>query len=132
MAIFCNVMANMVPKDFIEVSTCKKIIGCCCKIIPPIIIVTHYVVVIFLIAYWVMVGTGECNISSDSKPGLPDPGKYYNDSKTLLIVDTVFWGCIHFGGAMIREMIYIEPFLYSPDVGKVNLCKSLLMKRLGP
>lgn len=132
LAIFANIMANMVPKDFVNISTCKKIIGCMCKTIPPIIVISHYTAMIFLIAYWIMIGMGQCNNSTSTKPGLNSPDRYFNDSKTLAIVDIVFWGALHFGGAILREIIYIEPFMYSPDVGKVNLCKSLLLKKLGP
>jgi hypothetical protein len=39
---------------------------------------------------------------------------------------------LHYGGAIVRGMTYVEPFMYSPEIGKPNMIKTLLFKKLGP
>ena len=66
------------------------------------------------------------------------PGKlisteyFYKVHRTLNIVNSIVWILLHYGGAIIRAMTYVEPFMYSPEVGNPNFFKTLMLKRLGP
>ena len=42
---------------------------------------------------------------------------YRKDVEILNLVNSIIWILLHYGGSIIREMTYQEPFMYSPDTG---------------
>ena len=58
--------------------------------------------------------------------------KEVNDFEILNLVNSIIWILLHYGGSIIREMTYQQPFMYSPDTGAPNCCRTLFLKKLGP
>ena len=59
-------------------------------------------------------------------------GPATKDVEILNLVNSIIWILLHYGGSIIREMTYQEPFMYSPDTGAPNCCRTLFLKKLGP
>ena len=131
-----NMMSNQTPEDYIKIGTCKKFLACFCKILPPVLILLSWVNFILFVVFWILIAIGKCEYSDSDTPGKfvkPEDYKdYYNDNKVLILVNSCFWVLLHYGGAIVRGMTYVEPFMYSPEIGKPNLLKTLFLKKLGP
>lgn len=128
-----NMMSNQTPEDYIKIGTCKKFLACFCKILPPVLILLSWVNFILFIVFWILIAIGKCEYSESITPGkFIDPKDYFNDNKVLILVNSCFWVLLHYGGAIVRGMTYVEPFMYSPEIGKPNLLKTLFLKKLGP
>jgi hypothetical protein len=134
LAMIINHMANQVPEDFLNIGRCKRWLACFTKILPPFFIIIHWVVLLIIIGFWAMVLMKSCPIATTNEVGvvIVNKQKFHNDSYTLNIVNSAIWVLLHYGGAVIRDIMYQEPFMYSPDIGTPGLCKSLLFKKLGP
>ena len=131
-----NMMSNQTPEDYIKIGTCKKFLACFCKILPPVLILLSWVNFILFVVFWILIAIGKCEYSDSDTPGKfvkpKDYKDYYNDNKVLILVNSCFWVLLHYGGAIVRGMTYVEPFMYSPEIGKPNLLKTLFLKKLGP
>ena len=128
-----NMMSNQTPEDYIKIGTCKKFLACFCKILPPVLILLSWVNFILFVVFWILIAVGKCEYSRTDTPGkFVGPKDYYNDNKVLILVNSCFWILLHYGGAIVRGMTYVEPFMYSPEIGKPNFLKTLFLKKLGP
>lgn len=128
-----NMMSNQTPEDYIKIGTCKKFLACFCKILPPVLIILSWVNFILFVVFWILITVGKCEYSESITPGkFMDEKEYFNDNKVLILVNSCFWILLHYGGAIVRGMTYVEPFMYSPEIGKPNMIKTLLFKKLGP
>ena len=128
-----NMMSNQTPEDYIKIGTCKKFLACFCKILPPVLIILSWVNFILFVVFWILITVGKCEYSESITPGkFMDKKDYFNDNKVLILVNSCFWILLHYGGAIVRGMTYVEPFMYSPEIGKPNRIKTLLFKKLGP
>ena len=128
-----NMMSNQTPEDYIKIGTCKKFLACFCKILPPVLIILSWVNFILFVVFWILITVGKCEYSYSDSPGkFMDKKDYFNDNKVLILVNSCFWILLHYGGAIVRGMTYVEPFMYSPEIGKPNMIKTLLFKKLGP
>ena len=128
-----NMMSNQTPEDYIKIGTCKKFLACFCKILPPVLIILSWVNFILFVVFWILITVGKCEYSRSDTPGkYMDEKDYFNDNKVLILVNSCFWILLHYGGAIVRGMTYVEPFMYSPEIGKPNMIKTLLFKKLGP
>jgi hypothetical protein len=128
-----NMMSNQTPEDYIKIGTCKKFLACFCKILPPVLIILSWVNFILFVVFWILITVGKCEYSNSDTPGkFMDEKDYFNDNKVLILVNSCFWILLHYGGAIVRGMTYVEPFMYSPEIGKPNMIKTLLFKKLGP
>ena len=128
-----NMMSNQTPEDYIKIGTCKKFLACFCKILPPVLIILSWVNFILFVVFWILITVGKCEYSKSDTPGkFMDEKDYFNDNKVLILVNSCFWILLHYGGAIVRGMTYVEPFMYSPEIGKPNMIKTLLFKKLGP
>jgi hypothetical protein len=128
-----NMMSNQTPEDYIKIGTCKKFLACFCKILPPVLIILSWVNFILFVVFWILITVGKCEYSRSDTPGkFMDEKDYFNDNKVLILVNSCFWILLHYGGAIVRGMTYVEPFMYSPEIGKPNMIKTLLFKKLGP
>jgi hypothetical protein len=118
-ACMTNWMSNLLPEDFMKIGRCKSCLAAFCKILPILIILIHWLIMILIIIIWILLITKACEVSTTSVPGvLIDPGKYYKDMNTLNIVNSCLWVLIHCGGSIVREIVYQEPFIYWPSMGK--------------
>ena len=128
-----NMMSNQTPEDYIKIGTCKKFLACFCKILPPVLIILSWINFILFVVFWILIIVGKCEYSKSITPGkFIDEKDYFNDNKVLILVNSCFWILLHYGGAIVRGMTYVEPFMYSPEIGKPNMIKTLLFKKLGP
>ena len=109
-------MENQVPDDFLNMGKCKRLIAVLCKLIPMLFIIIHWVLFLIIFVLWILLITGNCVISRSITPGdLRNSKKYYTDSLMMNIVTSCLWILIQYGGAIIREIVYKEPFMYSPS-----------------
>lgn len=128
-----NMMSNQTPEDYIKIGTCKKFLACFCKILPPVLIILSWINFILFVVFWILIIVGKCEYSESITPGkFMGKKDYFNDNKVLILVNSCFWILLHYGGAIVRGMTYVEPFMYSPEIGKPNMIKTLLFKKLGP
>jgi hypothetical protein len=133
LAMITYKMADMIPDDFINISRFKLIFACFCKILPMMLNILHYIIMVIIIVLWGFHGTKTCILSASPLAGvLMNPTYYFQQVLILNIVTSVFWVLIHFGGAVIRDTTYQEPYMYSPMVGKGGMCSYMLLKKLGP
>lgn len=128
-----NSLANMVPEEFAHISKFKRILACLCKVLPFLEIILHWLILLIILIIWGLFGTNMCKVSVSTQPGVVmGIDRYYKDTYVLNIVTSAFWILIHYGGAIARDIVYQEPFMYSPDVGNESCVKKLLFKKLGP
>ena len=133
LACITNYLSNQLPDDYINMGTCKKFLACFCKILPPCFIILSWLNFIFFIVVWIFILSKKCKYSTTMTPGkLINPDYFFKVHRTLNIVNSIVWILLHYGGAVIRAMTYVEPFMYSPEVGNPNFFKTLMLKRLGP
>ena len=133
LACITNYLSNQLPDDYINMGTCKKFLACFCKILPPCFIILSWLNFIFFIVVWILLLSKKCKYSTTMVPGkLISTEYFYKVHRTLNIVNSIVWILLHYGGAIIRAMTYVEPFMYSPEVGNPNFFKTLMLKRLGP
>ena len=124
-----NSLSNQLPDDFLNMGRCKIFFGCFCKIFPPLLIILSWVNFILIIVIWIMVVVNKDDTYKDSNGKDVD---YRKDVEILNLVNSIIWILLHYGGSIIREMTYQEPFMYSPDTGAPNCCRTLFLKKLGP
>ncbi len=133
LACITNYLSNQLPDDYIKMGTCKKFLACFCKILPPCFIILSWLNCIFFIVVWIFILSKKCKYSTTMTPGkLIKEDYFFKVHRTLNIVNSIVWILLHYGGAVIRAMTYVEPFMYSPEVGNPHFCKTLMLKRLGP
>ena len=133
LACITNYLSNQLPDDYINMGTCKKFLACFCKILPPCFILLSWLNLIFFIVVWIFILQNKCHYSTTMTPGkLISTDYFFKVHRTLNIVNSFVWIFLHYGGAIIRGMTYVEPFMYSPEVGNPNFFKTLMLKRLGP
>jgi hypothetical protein len=126
-------MSNQLPEDFLNISGCKRCLAAFCKILPPVLIIVHWIIGLVIVGIWAMLLMKSCIISTDSTPGaIVDEKQFYSNINTLNVVNSGIWVLIHYGGGIFREIVYQEPFMYSPDIGKTSAFKSLILRKLGP
>jgi hypothetical protein len=123
----------MVPDDFIKVGWFKRTCAMFTKLLPPLNILLHWGIMILIIILWILVGTKHCPISAPTLGGFLHNVLMYADSSFVLaIVNSAFWIFLHYGGAIYRDLIYVEPFMYEPQIGKGGFCKAFFIRKLGP
>ena len=130
LVLIINNMANMVPDDFLKIGNCKKFMAVFTKIFPPFFIVLHYVIFIIILAQCAMIINKTC-YNSIFNCGAKSDNRYYNTSYILNIVTSIIWIFLHYIAAVIRDIVYQEPFMYSPPIGKLTYF-GIILKRIGP
>ena len=131
LVLIINNMANMVPDDFLTISSCKRFLASFTKICPPLFIVIHYVILIVILVIWILIVTSSCSYSVPAGSTYFDSTKYFKQSQIANLVTTVFWFFLHYVGAIIRDIVYQEPFMFSPTIGRPSFMGSC-MKKIGP
>lgn len=126
-------LSDMVPDDFMKISTLKKFSAASTKVFPPLNILVHWIIMIVIIIYWIMLIMGTCEVSQKNGAEFGfNPLKYTQDATTLNIVNSIVWFVLHYGFAIIKDMIYTEPFMYAPQVGEKSVFKDVCFRILGP
>lgn len=133
LSITINTLSNQTPEDFIGMGIIKKVFCCLCKIFPPILIILSWLNFLFCLIAWILIVVKKCDYCKAKDVKNPvSSSYYYNKVFSLMITNAIVWIVVHFGGAIIRAMSYIEPFMYDPEIGNPHFCKVLFFKRLGP
>lgn len=133
MALTINILSNQTPEDFIKIGCCKKFFACFCKLLPPIFIILSWINFILIVVVWIFIAMGKCEKCRTEDYSHPySSDYYYKKVRTLNIVNSIFWVVLHYGGGIVRAMTYVEPYMYDPEIGNPNCCKTLLFKKLGP
>jgi hypothetical protein len=132
MALLISYMSNQLPEDFLNVSWCKRFLACFCKVFPLFIILAHWGAMIFILILWYFLFSKQCDHSISTGILAVAPPTYYNNMFVLNIVNSSVWVALHYGGAIIREMLYQEPFMYMPYFGSKSLFAQICLKKLGP
>ena len=126
-----NALSNQLPEDYLNMGKCKRFLACFCKIFPPLLIILSWINFILIIVIWIMLVVNKDYKYTDEKTGTENTD-YEGDVKVLNLVNSIAWILLHYGGAVVRDMTYQEPFMYSPDTGEPNCFRTLFLKKLGP
>jgi hypothetical protein len=136
MSCILNYLSNLVPDDFLNMGRVTKCFGSFCKLVPSMIIILHWIILLMIVIDWGFIGVKACQYSLPTQISgkffLDSSQKYFLDSTTLSIVTSAIWIFLHYIGAIIRDIVYEEPFSYSPDLGKPSIWKKIFIKKLGP
>jgi len=133
LALIVNYLSNQVPEDFLRIGKCKSILALFCKIFPPFIVIIHWIILFVIIANWVLILMNTCSITTTTVPGtLIIPSQYFSDSRICLIVTSAIWFFLHFIGAILKDLSYVEPFMYSPKTEESSGFAHIMFKTLGP
>jgi hypothetical protein len=132
LSVIISYMSNLLPEDFISISKFKKILICLTKIFPVLIILLHWVILFIILAFWFMIFSNECNYSTSTTLYGISSGMYFQNILVLNLVNSCLWILLHYGGAVLREILYEEPFMYMPYVGSKNKYAVIILKKLGP
>ena len=127
-------LSDLVPDDFLNMGWVKRGAAITTKIFPPIIVLMHWLILILVIVYWIILGTESCKVSEPATSSVFDFNvlKYHQLCVNLQIVNSIVAFVLHFGFAILKDMLYIEPFMYSPQVGKTGKCRDITLRVLGP
>jgi len=133
LAIIVNYLSNQVPEDFIKIGKCKSFLALFCKCFPPLIVIIHWIIMCIIIGYAVMILLDTCAITSTTVVGtVISPTQYFIDSRTCLIVSAAIWVFLHYFGAILKDLSYEEPFMYSPRTDESSPFVHMMLKTLGP
>jgi hypothetical protein len=128
-----KVMSNLTPEDFQKMSKCRMIFGMLCKLIPVFNILLHWIILILIFVNWAFIAAKACEKTQKTigtVPGQVVPSsKFHAESLTLSIVNSGFWILLQYFGPLIRDVFYMEPFMYSM---RGEGCLASLLNKLGP
>lgn len=112
---------------------CKRFFACFCKIFPAAILILSWVNFLLIVVQWVLYLIDYCDEAIDRSPSASlDNFKYRKSHIAVLIVDAAIWILLHCGGSILRQMTYIEPYMYDPATGNTGCFKDFLFKKFGP
>lgn len=135
-AILCIILmwlSDMVPDDFLNMGWLKRAAAVFTKVFPLFIILIHWIILILIIAFWAVILTGGCKVSQPAALTIGfNPLQYDKDCTTLQIVNSIIFFVLHYVFAVLKDMIYIEPFMYSPQVGEQVEWRKWMFQNLGP
>ncbi len=133
LALIVNYLSNQVPEDFLKIGKCKSFLALFCKVFPPLIVIIHWVALFLIIANWIMILMESCKLTTTTVPGtLIIPSQYYSDSRICLLVTSAIWIFLHYCGAILKDLSYVEPFMYSPRTEESSAFAHVVLKTLGP
>lgn len=126
-------MSNMVPDDFLNMSRIKKAAAVITKVLPPCLVLIHWLIMLLIIIFWIVIVAERCIVTEPFELTYGfNSLRYHNSCITLQIVNTVIFFVLHYVAAVFKDMIYIEPFMYSPQVGEKSMFKNWCLRILGP
>ena len=107
--------AQKIPKDFGKMGLILRLLGCIVKLFLKIVSLVHLILFFLVLGMiaMVMTGTGKTCTHTGST-GIVSVGDSYEKGVVLALVLAIFWFLIHIGAAIIKSLIYIDPFLFEP------------------
>ncbi|CDW75200.1 UNKNOWN [Stylonychia lemnae] len=125
--------SKFLPRDFAKMGRILNCIGALLKIFPKLMILLHYIICILILVIIGQVGNGSCkNSYTIDSDGLPKETKMQSDGVILVLILSSLWILMHFGGSIVRSMIYIDPFLADPYDPTANRFYRLICQTFGP
>ena len=126
-------MGDMVPDDFLNMGRIKRAAAVFTKILPPCLVLIHWLVLILIIIFWIVIVAETCVVTEPAEPTFGfNSLRFHNSCITLQIVNSVVFFLLHYVAAILKDMIYVEPFMYSPQVGEKSIFKDWCLRVLGP
>lgn len=126
-------LSDMVPDDFLNISWLKKFVAVTTKIFPPLLVILSWINMFLIIAFWIILAMGQCKVSEPSKSTFGfNSLEFHRSCISLQIANSCIFVLIHCIFAIIKDMIYVEPFMYAPVVGKPNVFLDFVLKTAGP
>ena len=124
---------RLLPKDFAKMGRILNCSGALLKIFPKLIILLHYIILILIIVVIGQVGSNNCKESARvGSNGLPEKTSMHDEGVILVSIISPIWLLMHFGGTVVRSMLYVDPFLLDPYDPKGNKIYRILCQTCGP
>mmetsp|Transcript_26481 Transcript_26481/g.27528 ORF Transcript_26481/g.27528 Transcript_26481/m.27528 type:complete len:232 (+) Transcript_26481:4-699(+) len=134
--LLCLVMlwlSDMVPDDFLNIGWFKKFTAVTTKLFPPLLVIVHWVCGLMIVVFWIILTMKGCEVS---EPAVSTFGfnslKFHSQCQTLQIVNSCVFILLHCVAALVKDMKYIEPFMYAPIIGEPNPVLDFMLKTAGP
>ena len=126
---------SFLPKDFARMGRMLNCFGMFLKVLPKLLIFMHYIIFILILVVIGQVGRGQCSNaevldSTGHKP--PQPVPMQRDATILAGIVSALWVLMHFGGFVIRSLLYVDPFLLDPYDPKANRVYRVMCQTCGP
>jgi hypothetical protein len=129
LALIVSCLSNQLPEDYMKFGKCKRCLAMLCKILPPFIVIVHWIILFVIIGLWIMVLTDTCLITRINISG---EKAYFQQSNICLIVTSAIWVVLHCFGSVLKDLSYVEPFMYSPRIEGSSPFFHVMLKTLGP
>lgn len=127
-------LSDLIPEDFLSMGKVKKAFAIVSKICPTMIVVLHWVVFLLVIIFWIVLSGQSCRVSQLKSGSIFQFNilKYHDLCVNLQIVNSIVVLVLHFVFPIFKDMIYVEPFMYSPKVENTSGFKDVMIRVLGP
>ena len=127
-------LSDLIPEDFLSMGKVKKGFAVVSKICPTMIVVLHWVVFLLVIIFWIVLSAETCRVSQLKSGSVFQFNilKYHDLCVNLQIVNSIVVLILHFVFPIFKDMIYVEPFMYSPKVENTSGFKDVMIRVLGP
>jgi hypothetical protein len=104
------------------------------KLFIKLIILFNYVVfiLVLIMAGFIAKSTNDCNDYAKTVNPFVLDNNIRIEGVILAIITGVLWLFMHCIGAVIKSLLYVDPFLLNPDDPTSNRCLTLFFKKLGP
>lgn len=124
---------SFVPKDFASIGRFRNLLGLFLKLFPKLIIFLHYIILIIICAQIGYVGGGKCkNAKHLATDGTQTTGAMERAGIIMIIILSALWIVQHIGGAVMRSILNVDPFLAEPDDPSSNRIYAVICKKCGP
>jgi len=133
LALIVNYLSNQIPEDFLMIGKCKSFLALFCKVFPPLIVMIHWVIFVIVVINWIFIAIDTCKVTTTTVPGtLIIPMQYFSDSSMCLIVTSAIWFFLHYIGAILKDLSYVEPFMHNPRTEESSAFVHVVLNTLGP
>ena len=125
--------SGKIPKDFTKMGRIARLFGCLVRRFVKAIVLLHYIILILLLVLIGQVGSGTGQKCTHIMPdGTPKLGEAYTQGVILILVLSFFWMLLHFGGAVVKSIMYVDSYIFEPDDATEIRVFRILLKKLGP
>lgn len=88
---------------------------------------------ILVIVAVVNIALSDCKLSHDTTAKIKvNTSKMYDEGIILGIIIVALWVLIHCGGAIIRSILYVDPFLVEPEDPTCSKAYTVICIKCGP
>jgi hypothetical protein len=117
---------RQVPSEFDndKLGRIARILGFFMKSFPRIVVLIHYLILVMLVVLMMQIFSGTCIVSvtqadNDIPLDLTQPltwktTEMQNEAVVLLIICFFLWIIMHIGGAVVRSLMSVDPYMATP------------------